>query len=89
MDVRRIEKVVDSYQGKYDHFLLRGRDMALHLKCDEMGDKKKWLDGINFLREHYKFDKSPPLLQRELEDEVRLEILAENDLRFWTELQVR
>lgn len=88
VDVRAIDKIVDSYSGKYDHFMLRGKDMNLHLKCDVMEDKKKWIDGINYLREHYKFDKSPLLVQKELDDELKLEILAENELRCWNEIKV-
>ena len=83
-----IEEVIDSYSGKYDHFMLRGKNMDLHLKCDVMEDKKKWINGINFMREFYKHDKTPIVLEKELDDEVRLQILAENDLRFWTQLKV-
>jgi hypothetical protein len=80
--------VVDSYSGKYDHFLIRSKGLDLHLKCDVMEEKTKWIEGINYLKNYYKHDKSPLIIQKELDDEIKLEILAENDLRFWIELQV-
>jgi hypothetical protein len=83
-----IEEIVDSYSGKYDHFMLRGKNMDLHLKCDVMEEKKKWIDGINYMREYYKHDKSSVILLKELDDEIRLMILAENDLRFWNKIMV-
>jgi len=87
VDIRAIDKIVDSYSGKYDHFMLRGKGMDLHLKCDDMDQKKKWIDRINYLKEYYKEDNSPLIIQKEMDDEIKLAILAENDLRFWTEIQ--
>ena len=88
IDVRSIEKIVDSYSGKYDHFMIRAKKLNLHLKCDIMDEKKKWIDSINFMRDQYKSDKTPFILQKELDDEIKLEILSENDLRYWNEIKV-
>jgi hypothetical protein len=87
VDIRAIEKIVDSYSGKYDHFMLRGKNMDLHLKCDNMEDKTKWIEGIKYLKEYYKHDNSPLIIQKEMDDEMKLDILAENDLRFWIEIE--
>ena len=89
LDIRNIKDIVDNYNNKDEHFLIRNQDdSTLHLKCDKMGEKEVWIEAINYMREFYANDKSSKIIFKDLDEETRIEILSENDLRFWSKNKV-
>lgn len=48
-----IQELVDNFDGKKGHFMLRMEQESIHLKCDEVKDKSKWVESIEGLRLAY------------------------------------
>jgi hypothetical protein len=89
LDVREIRSIVDNYNSKYDHILIRTKGNSnLHLKSDDpKKDKKLWIDSINFMRQKFKSDSSEITHLSNLDQETKIQILAENDIRFWFKIE--
>lgn len=53
MLITDIKEIVDNYEGKETHFLLRLDNEQIHLKCDDVKQKQAWVASLNFLRKAY------------------------------------
>lgn len=49
-----IKEIVNNYEGKNTHFLLKLEAENIHMKCDDTKEKDKWIGCLNGLREIYK-----------------------------------
>lgn len=90
MDVRDIVEIEDSYQNKISHFLIRLVDNELHLKCDNYDVKNNWIKAIRFMKRKFKNSNhfSKRKYKEEINDEIMLEIYAENEQKHWKQVQV-
>lgn len=53
MFITEIKELVDNYEGKKSHFLLKLENETVHLKCDEAAEKDRWVQAITRLRTIY------------------------------------
>ncbi len=53
MFITEIKELVDNYEGKKSHFLLKLDNEAVHLKCDDAAEKERWVQAISKLRAIY------------------------------------
>jgi hypothetical protein len=52
--VTDIKEIVNNFEGKNTHFLLKLEGENIHMKCDDTKEKDKWIGCLNGLREIYK-----------------------------------
>lgn len=91
IDVADIRDVVNDFNNKAGHMLIRLDRQDLHLKSDEVEVKNKFVESVQYMREIFSVKQSTRKEQKtknRVDDEIKLEILAENDVSDWARIQV-
>lgn len=90
IDVRDIVGIEDSYKNKISHFLVKLADYELHLKCDNYDVKNNWIKAIRYMKDKFKNSSffNSRKYKEEINDEVMLQIYAENEQKQWEKVKV-
>jgi len=49
-----IKELIDNYEGKKNHFLIKTDTESVHMKCDDQKDKDRWYESISGIMAIYK-----------------------------------
>ena len=73
-----------------NHFLIRLENFDVHLKLEDCKLKRKWVDSIEYMRTVFSKPKDDKKVhyEKKMDNEINLEILAENEIRNWLKIKV-
>lgn len=83
-----IEEVINNFNNKSAHLLIRLKKLDVHLKSDQDEVKDHFFESLDYVRRKLRTEGKRSESSACIDDEIKLAILAENELSNWGKLKV-